>query len=314
VDGMIRHPRPPVPAHLTSMINSFELSLKAEGRSAKTITVYTDAARWLAGSLPAGVQWEDAARDVVHLRTFLAGLVERGYAISTRNQVGRSLQQFFKWLAAEEDLPVPFGPKLKVPPAPKLGQSKVPVLTTEQLVALIRDAEKGKGFECRRDAAILRLFACTGSRLAELTGVALSDLNLPAREVTVTGKGDETRTVRIDNPTALALDRYLRVRAQHRYAPRLTGLWVGTRRKTPMTTNGIYQVIKRRATRLGITLHPHMFRHTFAHRWLDAGGAEGDLMALAGWKSGQMLRHYGASARGARARRAFDRVNFLDGV
>ncbi len=49
-------------------------------------------------------------------------------------------------------------------------------------------------------------------------------------------------------------------------------------------------------------------RHTFAHRWLDEGGAEGDLMALAGWESPQMLRHYGRSARSARARRAYDRA------
>jgi hypothetical protein len=36
---------------------------------------------------------------------------------------------------------------------------------------------------------------------------------------------------------------------------------------------------------------------------LDRGGAEGDLMELNGWSSPQMLRLYGASARGIRARR-----------
>lgn len=81
-----------------------------------------------------------------------------------------------------------------------------------------------------------------------------------------------------------------------------------------MTPSGIYQVIARRGERLGIKLHPHMFRHTFAHRWLDAGGAEGDLMELTGWDSPQMLRHYGASARAARARRAYDRVDVMGGT
>jgi hypothetical protein len=41
---------------------------------------------------------------------------------------------------------------------------------------------------------------------------------------------------------------------------------------------------------------------------LDRGGAEGDLMELNGWTSPQMLRLYGASARSARARRAYDRI------
>ena len=35
---------------------------------------------------------------------------------------------------------------------------------------------------------------------------------------------------------------------------------------------------------------------------------EGDLMELNGWSSAQMLARYGASARGARARRTYDRI------
>ena len=42
--------------------------------------------------------------------------------------------------------------------------------------------------------------------------------------------------------------------------------------------------------------------------WLDHGGAPGDLMELNGWSSPQMLTWYGASARGARARRTYDRI------
>jgi hypothetical protein len=41
---------------------------------------------------------------------------------------------------------------------------------------------------------------------------------------------------------------------------------------------------------------------------LDRGGAEGDLMALAGWSTPQMIEVYGGTARGARARRSYDRV------
>jgi hypothetical protein len=46
-----------------------------------------------------------------------------------------------------------------------------------------------------------------------------------------------------------------------------------------------------------------------ASAWsLDRGGAERDLMELNGWTSPQMLTRYGASARGARARRSYDRI------
>src|SRR5450756_236556 len=76
----------------------------------------------------------------------------------------------------------------------------------------------------------------------------------------------------------------------------------------PLTPNGIYQAVARTGERAGVGVYPHRFRHHFSHAWLDRGGAEGDLMELNGWVSPQMLTRYGASARGARARRSYDRV------
>ena len=58
----------------------------------------------------------------------------------------------------------------------------------------------------------------------------------------------------------------------------------------------------------GVTVYPHRFRHHFSHTRLDRGGAERDLMELNGCTSPQMLTRYGASARGARARRSYDRI------
>jgi integrase/recombinase XerD len=75
-----------------------------------------------------------------------------------------------------------------------------------------------------------------------------------------------------------------------------------------MTANGIYQMVVRRGRQCGVPVYPHRFRHHVSHTWLDRGGAEGDLMELNGWTSPQMLLRYGASARGARARRTYDRV------
>jgi site-specific recombinase XerD len=186
----------------------------------------------------------------------------------------------------------------------------VPVIADQHLAALIKDAEKGRDFESRRDAALLRFMACTGCRLAEVAGITLTRIDVRDRSATVLGKGDKERLVRFDHKCAQAIDRYLRLRARHKMANQ-PNLWLGARNRGPMTGNGIYQMLERRSEPLGIHIHPHMFRHTFSHRWLDAGGAEGDLMELNGWTSPQMLRHYGASARNARARRAYDRVNVM---
>jgi integrase len=119
--------------------------------------------------------------------------------------------------------------------------------------------------------------------------------------------------VRFDAETARLLDRYERVRASDPQAAR-PQLWLGERNRGPLSSNGIYQMIKRRADQIGIELHPHMFRHTFAHRFQANDGAEGDLMELAGWRSQQMVRRYGATARGERARTSYDRVGVMEDI
>jgi hypothetical protein len=44
-------------------------------------------------------------------------------------------------------------------------------------------------------------------------------------------------------------------------------------------------MIKRRGELAGVEVHPHTFRHTFAHKWLDSGGNEHDLMRLTGGRT-----------------------------
>jgi integrase len=72
-------------------------------------------------------------------------------------------------------------------------------------------------------------------------------------------------------------------------------------------------MLERRALDAGIPhLHPHRFRHTFAHLWLAEGGQETDLMRLAGWRSREMVGRYAASAADQRAREAHQQMGIGD--
>lgn len=306
------HRSRPNPGVLRPLIDSFDLDLRSAGRAKSTIAGYTHAATQLAGWLleqdPPVRDWAGCGR--TEIRAYVAQLMADGYAAGYANNQYRALQQFFRFLFSEGE--IDFNPFTVTRP-PKLGEKVVPVLELEQLATLIKDAESKRDFEHRRDAAILRLFAVTGVRLAELALLRLDEVDVRERLALIHGKGNKERRVRFDYAAARAIDRYLRVRGSHP-AAHLPALWIGTRRRVGMTPSGVYQMVTRRGERLGIKIHPHMFRHTFTHRWLDAGGAEGDLMELNGWTSPQMLRRYGASARAARAQRAYDRVNLLDGI
>jgi integrase len=80
-----------------------------------------------------------------------------------------------------------------------------------------------------------------------------------------------------------------------------------------MTDSGIAQAVRRCGRTAGIPgLHPHQFRHTCAHEALSAGMQEGEVMALAGWRSREMPSRYAKSAEQQRAITAARRVNIGD--
>jgi site-specific recombinase XerD len=302
-----RHPRNLDAGPLQAMINSHQLELARIGRAERTRLIYAEAAQWFAAEhlLPSGVtSWEDVTRD--HLRSWCAILFSREYSDSYVSHQWRALQAFFKFYAEDEDVP---NPMLGMAP-PEVADKPVPVFSDDDLARLLGTC-KGRDFPDRRDLAIMLMLRDTGIRLAECAGLNLTDLDLLAREATVTGKGRKVRTVKYSYDAARAMDRYLRVRetrlaASETLRPDLPALWVG--RFGRLSANGIYQAVDRRGEQAGVKVNPHRFRHHFSHTWLDRGGAEGDLMELNGWESPQMLRRYGRSAASARARRGYDRI------
>ena len=103
----------------------------------------------------------------------------------------------------------------------------------------------------------------TGARRAELVGLRLADLDLDLDVAVVLGKGRRERALPFGRKTAVALDRYLRVRARHRDAG-LPWLWLGQRGL--LGPYGVRQILRRRGAEAGLPdLHAHQLRHTFAH-------------------------------------------------
>lgn len=114
------------------------------------------------------------------------------------------------------------------------------------------------------------------------------------------GKGGRGRVIPIGLDTALAIERYVGIRARHPLASN-PALWLGSQGKA-YSHNGLIRSLNRRAARAGVeNFRPHRLRHTAAHRWLAAGGSETGLMAMAGWTRSEMLIRYTRARAGERA-------------
>lgn len=108
---------------------------------------------------------------------------------------------------------------------PRLEERPVPVIRTEDLKALLRVCD-GREFEDRRDSAILRVLLNTGTRLGEIAGLRLEDLDLEQDQIWVMGKGKRARVLPLGAKTVKALDRYMRTRSHHK-SVELPWLWLG---------------------------------------------------------------------------------------
>jgi site-specific recombinase XerC len=160
--------------------------------------------------------------------------------------------------------------RISAPYAPIVPDQPVPVVPEDGLRRLLAVCA-GRDFDARRDTAIVMFLLDTGARRAELADLQLGDLDLDLDVAIVLGKGRRERALPYGRKTAVALDRYLRVRARHKDA-HLPWLWLGKRGR--LTAWGIQQLLRRRGEQAGLPgLHPHQLRHTFAHAWLAQGVA-----------------------------------------
>lgn len=274
---------------LRDLLISWELALRAERKSPATVKSYGDGVR-------AFLSWcestgQPAALTRARVRGFVDALLVDGAKASTAVSRQLAVRRFSAWLTDEGEIPADDLLGLK---APKLDREVIEPLTDAQLKAMLNACKGLDPFRDKRDEALLRLMFTTGMRAGEAVALKISDLNLtknPPHVVVRRGKGGKGRTVPLAPEVALAIDRYRRLRRAHRLSD-TDDLWLGDRGKA-FSYDALHKTLRMRADMAGVTgFHPHLLRHTAAHRWLAKGGSEGGLMAVAGWSTADMLQRY----------------------
>jgi len=141
-----------------------------------------------------------------------------------------------------------------------------------------------------RDHTIVELLYSSGLRLAELVSLdwryfdtgsgaaaSISWIDIAGSEATVVGKGGKTRTVPIGGPARVALERWLAVRSALRRCDARALFVTGAGARLSARSVQSRLALLSRALGLGVHVHPHVLRHSFASHLLQSSG---DLRAV----------------------------------
>jgi integrase/recombinase XerC len=203
----------------------------------------------------------------LHLRAFAAAL--HGENLSPRSIQRRlsATRTFYDFLMREGQCAR--NPALDVR-APKTKKRLPATLDADQMGRLLA-FRVDDSLSCR-DKAIMELFYSSGLRLSELAGLNTAALDFADRTVRVLGKGNKTRIVPIGRQAIDALKAWLKERRALLKSP-ADALFVG-RGGRPLSVRAVQLRVDTWGRRqgIGMHIHPHMFRHSFATHLLESSG------------------------------------------
>ncbi len=169
-----------------------------------------------------------------------------------------------------------------MPPWPKRVRREKPrykAIGDKEQKKLLRAIESKRN---KRDMAVVLVLLDGGPRVAELCALEWRDMQLSASMAEVSirhGKGDKERTFGLSKRARLAL---LELRGKSK--PPGDPVFV-SRLGTAMTPRSIQHLLDRYATPLGMSLSPHMLRHTYAIDALARGTKLTAVQAVLGHQS-----------------------------
>lgn len=215
-----------------------------------------------------------------HLLRYTESLYQKNLSSRTIARHLSALRSFFRYLLAEEKIPLDPTGHLS---SPKQWANLPKFLNREQVERLIAapDGAKPSGL---RDRAMLELLYATGIRVTELIQLRMASLDAASGLIRVTGKGNKQRIVPVNRAAIERIQEYVaKGRAALLKSQSSPYLFV-TSRGGAMTRQAFWNSVKVNGKRVGIFHHlsPHVLRHTFATHLLEGGADLRSVQAMLG--------------------------------
>jgi site-specific recombinase XerD len=275
---------------LSSLVDVFASTKLTEGKSKVTVSWYRDMlarfVTWSGDGKLTELTLQNARAFIGHLQAKKERYEDHpmskkkagGLSPHTIHGYVRSLKVFSSWLAEEGFTPSDVLAKLK---RPKLPETVVEVLTDEEINRILADINPNSFLGSRLHAMVL-LMLDSGIRATELLTLTINAIDLTNGRIKVIGKGNKERVVPIGGTTKKTLMRYLNLYRPDVETPQVFTSVDGQ----ALTYTALSHTLMRLGERVDVPrLHAHLFRHSFACRYLENGGDVTSLKLLMGHSS-----------------------------
>lgn len=214
-----------------------------------------------------------------HIRAWVVDLLSNDRSVRTIHRKLSTLKTYFRFLLARKV--IERNPMLKVV-TPKAGRRLPVSLQEEELRRLLEDVPFGEDFPGRRDRLLIELLYATGMRRSELIGLRIADLDFPAGQLRVMGKGSKERLIPFGRNLGRRLERYLRLRKET--FPEAGDRLLLTDAGRPLYPKLVYNIVRRYLSLVTTAdqRSPHVLRHSFATHLSDRGADLNAVKALLG--------------------------------
>lgn len=254
----------------------------AQSKSAETVRAYGSDLRAFAGFFPPGQPVAEIT--LAKLRAWVDSLHARGLGHKSITRQVYSVRSLFSMLKRERLVKADAAKLLMTP---KLPQRLPGVYSEEQMCGFL-DIVSGSGSP-PRDIAILEILYGCGLRASELAGLNLGDVDRFDRWLLIRGKGKKERPVPYGRKAAAALDHHIATMGGDRHRQpaasdreRIEATPVHLRplftSNSPfpgsrLTARGVRLIVKTYGTIFAgdPSLHPHLFRHSYATHLHNSG-------------------------------------------